>query len=169
LAVCQIIRISCNIFSTDLLDRNYFECDDIFTHFAKLDTLPEIEDLIRAAEVLHHTFSSTHAIYHALNDTTIESEWSDNIAPGSAWIPPLVFESSQSNAMKCLKKEKPMARHPQGDRVLANSITFMRDTLMSREMSYAIAEGDPGCVYEIMKVRIWTRCLVHNTGNPWVT
>lgn len=28
----------------------------------------------------------------------------------------------------------------------------MRDALMSREMSYAIAEGDPGRVYEIMKV-----------------
>jgi hypothetical protein len=38
--------------------------------------------------------------------------------------------------------------------VLANSITLMRDSLMSREMSYAIAEGDPGRVYEIMKVRI---------------
>jgi hypothetical protein len=140
------------------LDRNYFDCDDIFTHFAKLNTLPEIEDLIKAAEVLHRTFSSTCAIYHALNNTTIESEWSDNIAPGSAWIPLLVFESSQSNATKRSKKEKPMAHHPQGDCVLANSITFMRDTLMSREMSYAIAEGDLGCVYEIMKVIIWARC-----------
>lgn len=28
----------------------------------------------------------------------------------------------------------------------------MRDALMSREMSYAIAEGDVGRVYEIMKV-----------------
>jgi hypothetical protein len=51
-----------------------------------------------------------------------------------------------------------MAHHPQGDCVLANSITFMRDTLMSREMSYAIAEGDLDCVYEIMKVIIWARC-----------
>ena len=42
--------------------------------------------------------------------------------------------------------------HPQGDRVLASSITFMRDALMSREMSYAVAEGDMGRVYEILKV-----------------
>lgn len=42
--------------------------------------------------------------------------------------------------------------HPQGDHVLASSITFMRDALMSREMSYAVAEGDMGRVYEILKV-----------------
>ena len=42
--------------------------------------------------------------------------------------------------------------HPQGDRVLASSITFMRDALMSREMSYAVAEGNTGRVYEVLKV-----------------
>jgi len=46
--------------------------------------------------------------------------------------------------------------HPQGDRVLASSITFMRDALMSREMSYAVAEGDIGRVYEILKVMLNT-------------
>lgn len=152
-----MVSLSGNIFSTDLLDRNYFKCDDIFTYFATLETLPEIEDLIKAAQVLHHTFSSTRAIYHALDDTTIESEWSENIARGTAWIPPPFFESSQSDGSKHLKKEKPTTRHPQGDRVLSNSIMLMRDTLMSQEMSYAIAEGDPGRVYEIMKVRI--KCL----------
>ncbi|KAF8158056.1 hypothetical protein B0H34DRAFT_797474 [Crassisporium funariophilum] len=75
---------------------------------------------------------------------------------GSVWVPPPVFESSQPEVKKCSKKEKPTTRHPQGDRVLANSITFMRDALMSREMSYAIAEGDPGRVYEVMKVLLFT-------------
>ncbi|KAF8804248.1 hypothetical protein BYT27DRAFT_7214042 [Phlegmacium glaucopus] len=117
--------------------QNYFKCDDIFAHFAKLDTLLEIEDLIKAAQVLHCTFSNTHAIYHALDDTTIESEWSKNIACGSAWIPPPVFESTLSDATKHSKKEKPITRHPQ-------------------EMSYVIAEGDPGHVYEIMKILVFT-------------
>ena len=39
-----------------------------------------------------------------------------------------------------------------GDRTLAKSIAFMRDTLWQREMAYATAEGDVGRVYEIMKV-----------------
>jgi hypothetical protein len=135
-------------------NRNYFQCDDIFEHFTKIGTIPEIEDLLKAAQTLHRSFSSTRAIYHALDDTTIESEWSKNVPRGSIWVPPPVFKTSQSEIKKRPKKEKPMTRHPQGDRVLANSITFMRDALMSREMSYAIAEGDPGRVYEIMKVCI---------------
>ena len=69
---------SVNIFSSDLLNRKYFKCDDNFTYFATLDTLPEIEDLIKADQVLHRIFSSTCAIY--LDNTTIESEWSKNIA-----------------------------------------------------------------------------------------
>jgi hypothetical protein len=45
-------------------------------------------------------------------------------------------------------------RQEKGDRVLANSITFMRDALLSHEISYAIAEGDAGRVYEVMKVSL---------------
>jgi hypothetical protein len=40
-----------------------------------------------------------------------------------------------------------------GDRVLARSIVFMRDTLISREAAYAIAEGDVGRAYEVIKVQ----------------
>lgn len=39
-----------------------------------------------------------------------------------------------------------------GDQVLSNSIAFMRDTWVSREFLYAVAEGDVGRVYEAMKV-----------------
>jgi hypothetical protein len=149
---------SLGIFLTNILNRNYFRCDDIFAHFANSGTRPDIEDLIKAAQTLHRSFSSTRAIYHALDDTTVESEWSKNVHRGSAWVSPPVFESSQSEPKKRLKKAKQTTRHPQGDRVLANSITFMRDALMSREMSYVIAEGDPGRVYEIMKVCFLPGC-----------
>ncbi|PPQ76056.1 hypothetical protein CVT26_005438 [Gymnopilus dilepis] len=50
----------------------------------------------------------------------------------------------------------PPTRYPKGDRVLANSVTLMCDALMSQELSYAIAEGDAGRVYEIMKVLLLT-------------
>ena len=51
--------------------------------------------------------------------------------------------------MKDSDNEKPPFK---GDRVLANSIALIRDAMISREMSYAIAEGDVGRVYEVMKV-----------------
>lgn len=40
-----------------------------------------------------------------------------------------------------------------GDRVLANSILFMREFGWWVEMAYAVPEGDIGRAYEIMKVR----------------
>ncbi len=39
-----------------------------------------------------------------------------------------------------------------GDRVLSNSIDFMAESISIREFLYACAEGDPGRVYECMKV-----------------
>lgn len=41
-----------------------------------------------------------------------------------------------------------------GDRVLANTISFMADACVLEEFNYAIAEGDVGRVYEAMKVGI---------------
>jgi len=143
---------------------NYFKCTDSifshFTHLAEQNLLPEIEDLLKAAGKLHRAFSSTHAIYLALDDTALDSEWSETVPLGSTWIPrPIIPSSVTDTAVNPAtskkprkKKEKPVTRHPNGDRVLANSITFMRDALMSREISYAIADGDVGRVYEILKV-----------------
>ena len=118
-------------------------------------SLPDIEDLNSAAQKLHRTFSTTRGIYYALADTTTPSDWADNIPMGSPWSPPLDSVSSQLPDQVAAKnsKAKPISTmHPLGDRVLASSITFMRDALMSREMSYAVAEGDIGRVYEILKV-----------------
>ena len=86
-------------------------------------------------------------------------------------MPPSTIASSEGlpelkkKQKKSTKKSpddgKDLGCHPEGDRVLANSITFMRDAMMSHEMSYAIAEGDMGRVYEVMKV-----CLLHFHARP---
>ena len=39
-----------------------------------------------------------------------------------------------------------------GDRVLARSIAFMREAMWAREIAYAVADGDAGRMYEILKV-----------------
>jgi hypothetical protein len=38
-----------------------------------------------------------------------------------------------------------------GDHVLVQSIALMEDIMWSRECSYAVADGDPGRVYEVLK------------------
>ncbi|TFY63099.1 hypothetical protein EVJ58_g3444 [Rhodofomes roseus] len=43
-----------------------------------------------------------------------------------------------------------------GDRVLAQSIAFMRDAVILREFVYATCEGDVGRVYEALKVMLFT-------------
>ena len=43
-----------------------------------------------------------------------------------------------------------------GDQVLARSIAFMRETMISREAMLASAEGDVGRLYEVIKVMLFT-------------
>ncbi|KAF6759280.1 hypothetical protein DFP72DRAFT_961391 [Ephemerocybe angulata] len=128
-------------------------CVDIFKHFADLaaaKSVPGIEELEKIAQHLHRTYTSTRAIYEALDDTTKKSRWTASVPCGSAWIPKAANPTSQSE--KATPTPDTNGRHPNGDRVLANSIALMRDTVLAREMSYAIAEGDAGRVYEVMKM-----------------
>lgn len=83
------------------------------------------------------------------------------------WVPQSTIVSSEG-LPEMKKKQKinkddgeDLGHHPEGDHVLANSITFMQDAMMSHEMSYTIAEGDAGWVYEVMKV-----CLLHFHARP---
>ena len=48
------------------------------------------------------------------------------------------------------------ANRHDGDHVLARSIMFMRDAMISREAAYAVAEGDVGRVFEVLKVMLFT-------------
>jgi hypothetical protein len=133
-----------------------------FEDLAVSGNLPEIEVLEVSARKLHRAYSSSRGIYRALYNTDGTNEWAQTVPLGIPWTPPTVIESSlelstdsqKKSKGKQLGKEKDpeIGRHPQGDRVLANSVAFMRDAMMSREMSYAIAEGDVGRVYEVMKV-----------------
>ncbi|KAF8811788.1 hypothetical protein BYT27DRAFT_7336050 [Phlegmacium glaucopus] len=159
--------------------RLHFKCENLFEHFSTLKmsgVLPKVEDLYSTAHQLHLAFSSTNGIYYALHDTSTEStssSWAKTVPLGSTWQSPPRHESSRlfgANVMsnngtktKTSKKKGDEDEHAarngrdiKGDRVLANSITFMRDALLSREMSYATAEGDAGRVYEAMKMMLFT-------------
>jgi hypothetical protein len=107
---------------------------------------------------------STRAHHRALHDTSGISEWSKSVPLGSQWVPPSPDPTSLSAPRKTQAKPRPAKKTTKdsdnekppfkGDRVLANSIALMRDAMISHEMSYAIAEGDVGRVYEVMKVTV---------------
>ncbi|KAJ3511541.1 hypothetical protein NMY22_g15614 [Coprinellus aureogranulatus] len=146
------------ILDTRMLDcwRLHYGTEDIFKHFAILGAtkkLPSLAELEKVATGLHHAYTTTHAIYNVLADTTAKSRWTESVPLGSEWVPP----TSNPTTAKAASATKPSTngRHANGDRVLANSMTFMRDALLSREISYAMAEGDAGRVYEIMKMLLF--------------
>jgi len=62
-----------------------------------------------------------------------------------------------TSTSKAKRKKKKESAAPQvdflGDRSLGKSIAFIKDTMMSRQMSSAVAEGDIGVAYECVKVR----------------
>ncbi|KAF9053425.1 hypothetical protein BJ165DRAFT_1339856 [Panaeolus papilionaceus] len=136
--------------------RNYFKCKDIFKHFESLDSkeMPDIQELETIARRLHQHFSTTPAAYDALGDTMSPSEWSKVVPLGSPWRG---FTSSVTEKQaEDSPKSPPSPRHQNGDRVLSNAIFFLRDSLLSYEFAYAVAEGDPGRVYEVLKVMLFT-------------
>ena len=123
----------------------YFKCDDLFQHFAELEsagTLPTFAELDAAARVLHRAYSNTRALYFAMEDVNEPSTWSSTVPQGTAW------SASAQSSDASNKNESEF----QGDLLLARSIAFMRDALVSREAAYAVAEGDVGRLYEMIKV-----------------
>ncbi|KII90822.1 hypothetical protein PLICRDRAFT_123648 [Plicaturopsis crispa FD-325 SS-3] len=158
--------------------RLHFGCTDIFEYFAHLgksDMLPNFEDLENTARKLFRAYTSSRAQYRAMFDTSNESIWSETVPSGTPWTDEDVQTSSAGldlgdrkgkrkgkKAASCGrgakgKEEGNGADEPfKGDRVLARSIAFMRDAMISREAAYATAEGDVGRVYEAMKVMLFT-------------
>lgn len=69
------------------------------------------------------------------------SSWEETVPLGSSWTQP----SSPSASSATMEPFH-------GDRMLAQSIALIRDTIVLREFVLATCEGDVGRVYEAMKV-----------------
>ena len=72
---------------------------------------------------------------------------------GTAWTEPRPTPPSSHGSKKKTAEPAPIFK---GDQVLARSIAFMRDTMISHEAALASAEGDPGRLYEAIKVMLFT-------------
>jgi len=145
---------------------------NIFQYFEELEKenkIPDVTELEALAFKLYQNYSTTRAIYRALNTTAGQmNEWSMFIPRGSPWNPPPIDKTSAGNtgSTKFTRKQSAQSKRVnnnpstntaslfKGDRTLAKSITVMRDFIWQRELAYAVAEGDVGRVYEILKVGI---------------
>ncbi|KAF4596165.1 hypothetical protein EYR40_008153 [Pleurotus pulmonarius] len=145
--------------------RLHFETSDIFTHFTtlhKTGSLPSFEELEIIAHKLFDSYSTTFAQYQAEDDArTGFSDWAAGIPEGSVWSCPLEQGLTSSNYLDKTskrRKEKRKVAIPSknGDQTLSETIVFMRDALISREVAYAVAEGDVGRAWEAMKVTVFT-------------
>ncbi|KAJ7623804.1 hypothetical protein FB45DRAFT_728835, partial [Roridomyces roridus] len=128
---------------------------DLFEHLRMLaatQKLPSMSALEVTARQLHQSFSSTRASHQAARDARTGSAWSNHVPVGAEWTkgPDTVPAPQELGSRK--KKEAVFPPDFSGDLVLASSIALIRDALLIRECGYAMAGGDVGRMYEVMKV-----------------
>lgn len=155
---------------------------EYFRNLDAQNAIPPIEVFEKISRQLYHSYTSTRGLYHAFHDAGLpkeSSDWTNTVPTGSPWTglsdDPLEDDfgvnfskttlRSASRKQKLPKKTKKKLtkaereverekeeRRENGDHVLANSIAFMRDTLLSRECANAVTSGDVGRVWEVLKV-----------------
>ncbi|KDQ12642.1 hypothetical protein BOTBODRAFT_93829, partial [Botryobasidium botryosum FD-172 SS1] len=126
----------------------FFGTNDIVLYFAERQasgTLPTFEEFEANAHVLVARYSSTEAYEQALESGPVSGTDMD-FPVGPVWP----AESGRGDG------DGDGANEFTGDRVLANSILFMRDAIWFNEVCYAVAHGDIGRVLEVLKVWIFT-------------
>ncbi|KAJ3884823.1 hypothetical protein GG344DRAFT_71047 [Lentinula edodes] len=160
-----------------------FNAPDIFKDFQELNTknaIPPLEVFQSMPRQLYCNYSCTQARHHVFNDAGLpkdSSDWCSNVPIGSVWAGlddfrinfskstlqsaswkqklPKKSKKKATKAKREAEQKKEVRRH-NGDYVLANSIAFMHDALLSRECANTVTSGDVGCVWEVLKVMIFT-------------
>lgn len=109
-------------------NRVFIGTNNLETHFAQKET--SIEELLQLATEMNQKYMSTQAHAHALSGSP-----SHGFVEGTPWPAPNLDEPTFI-----------------GDRVLANTILRMRDSLLHYEFQFAVAEGDIGRAMNVMAV-----------------
>lgn len=153
-----------------------FKTENLWTHFDKLDhqgNIPSPEDLFKMAVTLWNNYSSPGAFTKFM----VGCQPNDSVVPtGEPWRkeedtdpepgPSKAVDSGTKDEGKGDSREEeeggktkgkgamPVGPEKEfrGDHVLARSVSFMYEALVSKEVAQAAAEGDVGRVYEGVKV-----------------
>lgn len=149
------------------MSRILLKTNDLVTHFADLaekNMLPTIHELRAAAKGLNHKYGSTQAYNLALKGIQRElpSPSFSNHVPERVVPPAPVPEAERAVAqvgvlLGTSNPVDPSEKEFSGDWGLANSILIVRDGIWFIEYCQAVASGDIGRVWEIMKVSVNTR------------
>ncbi|KAJ6605005.1 hypothetical protein B0H10DRAFT_1957326 [Mycena sp. CBHHK59/15] len=130
--------------------------------------LPDMETLLPMVRKLYRAYATARGRDHALYNVGETSEWANMVPAGSVWTPAEIEDSSIDKKPKKTKatekqpknprkpKKKPPPKQYDGDFVLAQEIDFIRDTMNSRKLATAVAEGDIGRLYECIKYMLFT-------------
>ncbi|KIJ10718.1 hypothetical protein PAXINDRAFT_16329 [Paxillus involutus ATCC 200175] len=132
--------------------RLHLQMDDIFKHFQRLSAtncLPHLEDLENSARLLYRTYSNAAGIHCAFTDAESSSEWCSAAPLGSPW-------TSDPDCELVAKAVATKETDGTTTKPKVRAIVFMQDALVSREMAYAVAEGDVGRAYEMIKHMLFT-------------
>ncbi|KAF5384343.1 hypothetical protein D9615_003177 [Tricholomella constricta] len=166
------------------LDAHILNCWEFYYETADLEsfleskkaqgTLPTFEELLKAALMLGRRHATTKAFKAAHNPSENNP---DKVPQGSPWTPKKNIPSTSldtveddemtdtdSDVMSDLLDEVKELTSKDADVTLANATLFMRDGIWWREMCRAVAEGDTGRVWEILKIWIFTFA---GSGNPY--
>ncbi|CAL1715106.1 unnamed protein product [Somion occarium] len=115
-----------------ILDARMLDCWQLY--FSQQDIFEYFKKLSDEKKV--PAFEDLEVAARKLHRAYSSAAWHRTVPLGSPWTPPTAFDKS--------------------DRCLMQSIVFMRDALVSREFTYALAEGDIGRVYEALKIMLFT-------------
>ncbi|KAI0362305.1 hypothetical protein OH77DRAFT_1377558, partial [Trametes cingulata] len=172
----------CLVLDARMLDcwRLHYGADDLFRHFEALGErkqLPTLETLRSAAQTLHERYSSQRAWYDAMEggEAAEQAGW----PVGSPWETGLVVEPVTGATQPCRADSDEPSAPPVdptslpepppssadsaapssalfcGDRALAQSILFLMDAMLVRDISQAVAAGDVGRVWNDMKIMLF--------------
>jgi hypothetical protein len=150
----------------------YYQTSDLIHFFEQKKEqgmVPTFEELL----VIGRTLAQRHATTQAHKRACHPREDSTNPVPlGSPWIP----HENNDVEMKDMEGSFPedeedrlsdlsgASEHLEGDTTLANATLFIRNGIWWREVCKAVANGDPGRVWEILKLWIFTFA---GSGNPY--
>lgn len=147
---------------TNLSIRNYFNTVDLVGHFEQLknaNNLPTFESLMHGARCLARRHAGTDSFQRAhfpslvaghVDEVPLGSPWSASGDTGGSADECL----SESDSLETISVLSQSMADGERDAALANATLFIRNSLWWREVCHAIQEGDPGRVWEVLKVSI---------------
>ncbi|KAF8958799.1 hypothetical protein BDZ97DRAFT_1940816 [Flammula alnicola] len=143
------VELAYLVLDARLLDcwRLSFGTDDLLSYFKDRSlrkNLPTLEDLQVHARKLYRSYTSLRGQDKAIYGGRLMNG-ADSIVP-----------QGTKSARDIPGLPTPANLKFMGDQVLGQSISFMRDAMFAREMTLAIADGDVGRVWEIIKVMLFT-------------